>query len=434
MTQRLFGWRRTAPLFLALPLALLLYSAAGWWDTTAIVFPTSPRSGSIHLAATAARPVFTHAVIPGGAYSPEELRDAFQRDAVVAAHYRDVDPRDMRLTTLSKGKAAYVSYRVGDRIYWTRNRVWIKPGESVLTDGTVEIRARCGNCISDTRGEVAAVEPASGVLDESVIPPTDDSRVEAFAAEAEYGLGELLTIPFGPQALASFAPQVSGVTGDNPLPLWPQPTPFVIPPTGLPGSSGGGATGGVPGGPDDVPGGGSSTPPAPFVPGDGSTTGSATSNGSTGGSSGAVTTGSTGNTTSGSTSGGTTTGSPVTTTTTGTTSGTPTTGTTGGATTTGTGTSTTGASSSTTGTTSTTSTGSTSTGWPGDTTGGTTGPTTTGWPTTDTTTGIVTTTGSPTSGVSSTTNTGHEAPEPDLLWLVALGAVGLANRSWRRWR
>ena len=415
MTHRFFGWR-AASFLVVLPLALLVYAAALWSDTTAIVFPTPPRSDSIRLAATAARPVFTHSVIPGGAYSPEELRDVFRRDAVVAAHYRDVDPGEMRLTTLSRGKAAYVSYRVGDRVYWTRNRVWIAPGESVLTNGTVEIRARCGNCISDTRGAVAAVEPASGVLDESVIPPTDDARVAGFAAEAEPDLGDLLTIPFGPQALASFAPQ--GTTADSGAPLWPQPAPsFAVPPIGVPGGSGGLD------GPGDVPGNGPSTPPAPFVPGDTSTTGSATSSGPSGG----ATTGATGGSTSGSsggTTGGTTSGTPGTTTTTGasttgTSSGTPTTGTTGDTTTSGPGGTTTGTSGDTTGTSSTTTTTTTTTGSP-----------TTG----DTTSGIVTT-GSPTSGVSGSTNTGHEppheAPEPNLLWLVACGALGLASRRWR---
>jgi hypothetical protein len=413
--RRFIGWR-TASLLVALPLALCLYAAAQWWDSTAIVFPAPPRSHSVRLA-PAARPVFTHSVIPGGAYSSEELRDVLRRDAVIAAHYRDADLGQMRLTTLSKGKAAYVSYRVGDKIYWTRNRVWIPPGESVLTDGTVEIRARCGNCISDTRGTVAAVEPASGVLDESVIPPTDDARVAGFAAVAEPDLGELLTIPFGPQAFASFAPQVPGTPGDNGAQLWPQPPPFfAVPPGGLPGGSPG------PDNPGDVPGNGPSPPPAPFVPGGGGPPGSPTSGGSTSGSSSGATTGASGGTTGGSTGG--TSG--------GTTSGTPGPTTTSGASTTGT--STTGTSS---GTPTTGTSGDTTTSGPASTT--TTGSATTGWPTTgatDTTSGIVTTNGSPTSGVSGSTDTGHppEAPEANLLWLVALGALGLASRRFRRWR
>ncbi len=413
MTHRFLRWR-TASLLVALPLAVLLYAATQWWDRTAIVFPAPPRFDSLRLAATAARPVFTHSIIPGGVYSSEELRDVFQRDAVVAAHYRDADLGQMRLATLTKGKAAYVSYRVGDKVYWTRNRVWIPPGESVLTDGTVEIRARCGNCISDTRGAVGAGEPAGGVLDDSVIPPTDDARVAGFAAEAEPDLGELLTIPFGPQAFASFTPQ----PGDSGAPLWPQPPPFFgVPPGGLPGGPAG------PDHPGDVPGDGSSPPPAPFVPGDGGPGGPPTSGGSTNGSGSGATTGGSGGTSGGSTggtSGGTTSGTPGTTTTTATAT---------------TGHATTGASS---GTPTTGTTGDTTTSGPGSTT--TTGSATTGWPTTgatDTTSGIVTTNGSPTSGaVSGSTDTGHppEAPEAKLLWLVALGALGLASRRWRRSR
>ena len=103
--------------------------------------------------------------------------------------------------TLTAGRAAYVSYRSGDRIYWTRERVWLKAGETVLTDGTTTIRARCGNCVSDAKQEhVAAVEPAHGELDDFVVPPTPERGVDALAAEAEAGLGDLLEVPLVPAA------------------------------------------------------------------------------------------------------------------------------------------------------------------------------------------------------------------------------------------
>ena len=99
-----------------------------------------------------------------------------------------------------------MSYRVGARVYWTRERVWLKAGETVLTDGATVIRARCGNCVSDVKQEnVAAVDPAHGELDDFVVPPTPDTGVDApGGADAE--LGDLLQVPFAPQALASLAP------------------------------------------------------------------------------------------------------------------------------------------------------------------------------------------------------------------------------------
>jgi hypothetical protein len=49
-----------------------------------------------------------------------------------------------------------MSYRIGDQIYWTRNKVLLNAGEITLTNGDIEIRARCGNRISET-----AMFPAS---------------------------------------------------------------------------------------------------------------------------------------------------------------------------------------------------------------------------------------------------------------------------------
>ncbi len=70
------------------------------------------------------------------------------RDPVVAGHYRDVDPATMRAETLTSDRLVYVSYRVDDRVYWTKRKLLIRNGETILTNGQVEVRSRCGNCIS----------------------------------------------------------------------------------------------------------------------------------------------------------------------------------------------------------------------------------------------------------------------------------------------
>jgi hypothetical protein len=44
----------------------------------------------------------------------------------------------------------YVSYRKGEQVYWTARKVTLAEGESILSDGQNDIRARCGNRISDT--------------------------------------------------------------------------------------------------------------------------------------------------------------------------------------------------------------------------------------------------------------------------------------------
>ena len=118
------------------------------------------------------RPVYRHSVVAGGVYTPDELRDVLVQDAIAATHYQGLNQNAIRTETLKQDRFAYVSYRKNDQIFWTRNKVKLSEGETVLTDGNKEIRARCGNCISETpQLPVAEVEPASVEFDQLV----DDS-------------------------------------------------------------------------------------------------------------------------------------------------------------------------------------------------------------------------------------------------------------------
>src|SRR5688572_4709270 len=112
---------RTAVFQLVLLFSTVVFAAA-WRDIveTPIPDPAPPRTTDLAFATNAARPIYGGSVIPGGAYSPDELRAAMDRDPVVAAHYRRAAVGEMRAVTLTKGRAAYVSYRVNDRVYWTR--------------------------------------------------------------------------------------------------------------------------------------------------------------------------------------------------------------------------------------------------------------------------------------------------------------------------
>jgi hypothetical protein len=183
--------------------------ASPWLIAAEASLPTPRHSGDITLRGFAARPIFNGSVVPGGVYSPAELRAAIERDAVVAAHYRDVRLDQLQAVTLTTGRSAYVSYRKGDRIHWTRERVWLKAGETVLTDGTTMIRARCGNCVSEVKDASAtAIAPASAdmyELDEFVMPPTPDRSVDPVAAAAEAQLMRLMEIPFAAQTLSQLA-------------------------------------------------------------------------------------------------------------------------------------------------------------------------------------------------------------------------------------
>ena len=113
-----------------------------------------------------ARPVYPYSIIRGGAYSPAELISAADRDPVVAAHYAGFPARRARIVRLREDKQAYVSFRLGSRIYWTNHRVRLHAGEQVLSDGLHLARARCGNRVSDVPLQPTAPrEPDAAVWD-----------------------------------------------------------------------------------------------------------------------------------------------------------------------------------------------------------------------------------------------------------------------------
>ena len=161
---------------LLLLVAVLEAGAAAWltWrpaSPPAIAAPTRLAEGGevgTVLGATASvgeRRVYAFSVVPGGVTSKEELARVIGADRVVARHYADINVPAVRAVK-GKARSAYVSYRRGDQIFWTRHRVELKEDELVLSDGEQEIRGRCGNRISDvSRMPVADVDPPHDLLD-----------------------------------------------------------------------------------------------------------------------------------------------------------------------------------------------------------------------------------------------------------------------------
>jgi hypothetical protein len=114
-----------------------------------------------------ARRVYRYSVIPGGAADRAELERVLRTDKVVAAHYAGFEVARARAVTVSAPRAVYVSYRKGDQIYWTSRKVMLQVGETLLTDGRNEMRARCANRISDLpQFPVETDPPRPGELDE----------------------------------------------------------------------------------------------------------------------------------------------------------------------------------------------------------------------------------------------------------------------------
>src|SRR5262249_27309776 len=92
--------------------------------------------------------VYPYSVIPGGVASATELAGAIDQDPAVAQHYSDVAPAAVHVDAVDAPREAYMSYRIGDEIYWTKRKLALHPGERILTDGRVTVRGRCGNRLS----------------------------------------------------------------------------------------------------------------------------------------------------------------------------------------------------------------------------------------------------------------------------------------------
>jgi PEP-CTERM motif len=107
-----------------------------------------------------ARLVYPYSVVPGGIENARELKWVAEHDPVVAAHYAGFDYDHARVVRLVLARTAYVSYRIGGRVYWTRRRVTLHKGEKVITDGRMTARARCANRIEEVpRQATSSSEP-----------------------------------------------------------------------------------------------------------------------------------------------------------------------------------------------------------------------------------------------------------------------------------
>jgi len=116
-------------------------------------------------------PVYPYSVIPGGAHTSRELLQAAKREAVVAAHYAGFAVGRARVIRLADDRQAYVSYRLGSHIYWTKKKVTLRKGETLLSDGKHLARTRCRNRISETPAAPSSPsEPGEEVLNHPMPP------------------------------------------------------------------------------------------------------------------------------------------------------------------------------------------------------------------------------------------------------------------------
>jgi hypothetical protein len=212
--------------------------------------------------AASQRPVYKYSILPGGAASREELAGKAAKDKVAAAHYANFEIDKAHVTTVSKPRAVHVSYRKGDRIYWTKRKMTLAAGETLLTDGRSSIRTRCGNRVSDTpQLPVEAGGPSEDELD-TIVP--------ASAPVPEEGS----PVPHQPGAFAGASPTPDTPARTRTAAPVPGPGGFgipggggvYVPRAGVPGSPG--SPGSPPNGPvpTDITPGGPQQPGTPLAP------------------------------------------------------------------------------------------------------------------------------------------------------------------------
>jgi hypothetical protein len=125
------------------------------------------------LRQTENRPVYPYSVVAGGVRDASELKWAAAHDPVVKLHYAGFDYEHARVVRLVLARSAYVSYRIGKRVYWTRHRILLKKGETVITDGKMTARTRCGNRVEEApQQEMSSSEPPAAKFEEPILPAT----------------------------------------------------------------------------------------------------------------------------------------------------------------------------------------------------------------------------------------------------------------------
>jgi len=210
------------------------------------------------------RIVYPYSVIPGGVRSPEELREAGARDPVVSQHYSGFDFQRARVIGVQRARLVYLSYRIGDKIYWTTKQVSLHRGEKLITDGTITARTRCGNRISALPQKSASKEePRAEQFDQPIGSSTKMAFPDNFRSALD---GRPMLAGLGPASPLLF---LSNIPSSLPGGFLATGSPLVpgLGPRPGPGPGGPGSTNPNPGPPGTGPGPGPPGPgPAPGPP------------------------------------------------------------------------------------------------------------------------------------------------------------------------
>lgn len=146
-------------------LACAFYAGPRDYNGSTVSKP-SPQQSTVEQMA---HPVFALSVVPGGVWSPADVKRVTVDDYIVRTLYNSVNFGLVHEHRTKLDMAVYVSYRRGQHVFWTKGAHTIKAGERLYTDGAHMIRGRCGNLLSLTpRYPTEPVEPTVQELDGTI--------------------------------------------------------------------------------------------------------------------------------------------------------------------------------------------------------------------------------------------------------------------------
>jgi hypothetical protein len=194
---------------------------------TAQDVPANPTDSldRLNMASRPVRPAYPYSIIPGGVGSAQELRQIAEHDPVVAQHFQGFNYQQAHLVTVSEKQSMYVAYRKGDKVYWTRKKVALHPGETLISDGKIVARTRCGNRVAVAPlGPPAIMDPLESDLNQplfanDMVTNAPEPQPEAYAS----------SIPSAPTDAANALRPTKSRRRFLPL--------FFVPFAGLPGNS-----------------------------------------------------------------------------------------------------------------------------------------------------------------------------------------------------
>ena len=174
-----------------------------------------------HQSRAKGRPVYPYSIVAGGVEDARELKWVAEHDPIVAAHYAGFDYARARVVRLELAKTVYLSYRIGNHVYWTRRRVTLRKGEKLITDGKMTGRTRCANRVEEAPQQApSAAEPPAARFDEPM-RVGDGTAIQGPPVDFQSALLSRPGVPeIGPAPPSSL---YSPFYGGNYVPLAPPP-------------------------------------------------------------------------------------------------------------------------------------------------------------------------------------------------------------------